>query len=118
MASKPTWYRRLFDSQIPRSGHRSRWASIVASSIATLPFAARADNPDSAHNHATRLGHLTGSDMFYDPLTFLDLQRSNVFDDADVAILGIPIDWNFGDSIPIYLWMSYGGVFSEPGLGQ
>jgi choice-of-anchor B domain-containing protein len=63
MTSKPTWYRRLFDSEIPRTVHRILWASIVASTIAALPFAARADDPDSAHNHATSLGHLTGSEL-------------------------------------------------------
>jgi len=63
MTSKPTWYRRLLDSEFPRTVHRILWASIVASTIAALPFAARADDPDSAHNHATRLGHLTGSEL-------------------------------------------------------
>jgi len=32
------------------------------------------------------------SDLFRDPLTFLDLPRSTVFADADVAILVIPFD--------------------------
>ncbi len=32
------------------------------------------------------------SDLFRDPLTFLDLPRSTVFADADVAILVIPFN--------------------------
>lgn len=63
MTSKPTWYRRLLESEFYRTVHRILWAFIVASTVTALPFAVRADDPDSAHNHATSLGHLTGSEL-------------------------------------------------------
>lgn len=62
MTSKPTLYRRLLDSQFYRTFHRFLWASIVASTVAVLPFAAHSDDPDSAHNHATSMGHANSSD--------------------------------------------------------
>ena len=70
MTSKPTLHKRLLDSEFYRTVHRILWAFIVASTVASLPFAVHADDPDSAHNHATgaqkqanSLGHLTGSEL-------------------------------------------------------
>ena len=34
----------------------------MASTVAVLPFAAHSDDPDSAHNHATSMGHANSSD--------------------------------------------------------
>ena len=63
MTSKPSCYRNLRDKMFPRIVHRILWASIVATTLVALPFSARADDPDSAHNHATGMGHLTGSEL-------------------------------------------------------
>jgi choice-of-anchor B domain-containing protein len=70
MTRKPIRYRKLFDREFKRIFIRILWVSIVVSTAAGLPFAARADDPDSAHNHATgaqkqanSLGHLTGSEL-------------------------------------------------------
>lgn len=38
-------------------------AAAVASLIALTPLTSQADNPDSKHNHATGLGHATGSEL-------------------------------------------------------
>ena len=70
MTRKPIRYRKSFDSEFKRIFIRILWASIVVSMATGLPFAVRADDPDSAHNHATgaqkqanSLGHLTGSEL-------------------------------------------------------
>lgn len=63
MTSKPTCYRSLLDKMFPRKVHHILLVSILAATVAALPFSARADDPDSAHNHATGLGHLTGSEL-------------------------------------------------------
>jgi choice-of-anchor B domain-containing protein len=63
MTSKPTWYRRLLDSQFYWTFQRFLWASIVTSTVVALPFAAHSDDPDSAHNHATSMGHANSSEL-------------------------------------------------------
>jgi len=57
MTTISTGYRKLLDSRCCCTLARLLLASIVASTVSALPFAARADDPDSAHNHATSMGH-------------------------------------------------------------
>ena len=63
MTNKLTWYRKLLDSQFYLTLHRFLWASIVVSTVAAFPFAAHSDDPDSAHNHATSMGHANSSGL-------------------------------------------------------
>ena len=70
MTRNPTWYRKLIDKEFRRIFIPVLWASVVVSTAAGVPFAVNADDPDSAHNHATgaqkqanSLGHLTGSEL-------------------------------------------------------
>ena len=46
MTSKPSCYRKLLDKSLLRKVHHILWASIVAATIAALPFSARADGSE------------------------------------------------------------------------
>lgn len=46
MTSKPSCYRNLLDKMFPRKVHRILWSAIMASTIAALPFSARADDSE------------------------------------------------------------------------
>lgn len=63
MTSNPTYYRIFPGSEFPRSVLRTLWVSILACAVAS--FTSYADDPDSAHNHATSMsmGHFTGSEL-------------------------------------------------------
>jgi choice-of-anchor B domain-containing protein len=63
MTANPTWCKKLTGGELRRTIHHALCAFIVTYTIAALPFAARADNPESAHNHASGLGHATGSEL-------------------------------------------------------
>lgn len=63
MTANPNWCKRLTGSELRRTIHHALWAFIVTCTISALPFAAHADDPESAHNHAKGLGHATGSEL-------------------------------------------------------
>ena len=46
-----------------RGFRRMLQTTVIASMVALSPFAVQADDPDSEHNHASGMGHLTGSEL-------------------------------------------------------
>jgi len=63
MASNATSPMHSHQGLINRSFKYFLQVAAVASMMAVAPSMVRADDPDSAHNHASGLGHLTGSEL-------------------------------------------------------
>jgi choice-of-anchor B domain-containing protein len=63
MTKKPTYLEIIATGEIRRTIQSALRMSVLACAVVALPFAARADNPESAHNHASGLGHATGSEL-------------------------------------------------------
>ena len=63
MISRTFLFKKETSSELRRMTRSALCVFVMAYAAAALPFTARADDPESAHNHANGLGHATGSEL-------------------------------------------------------